>query len=300
MKINLIKNDFGTTKNFIITVLSCVACTFIMAFGVSIFLVPQKIAAGGFTGLATLINYITGTKLSVGAIVFLLNLPLFILSTKNLGSKFGLLSIISTISYTVFIDVVKVLSITPTLIEAIQDKTLCVIYGSVLLGAGLGSIVKMGGSTGGSDMLANLIVNKINFAKIGFSVFAIDATVIAASFFVYKDFQAPLYAFIATFLSAKIIDYIIEGGKINKVYYIFSDKAEEIGEEIVKKLKRGATIWSGTGIYTKKERQVLMCLVLRSQSGSLKSLIKQVDPKAFLFCTNSTEAFGEGFTPMNK
>ncbi|MGI6701270.1 MAG: YitT family protein [Christensenellales bacterium] len=289
---------FETKKQFIASALTCIAGAAIMSFSIILFLAPMKIPVGGFTGIATVLSTSGIIKLSIGALTLIMNIPLFLFSYRHLGSRFGVLSIISTLVFTISMDVFSNIKAFQNFSAQMTDMALSAVYGATIHGIGLGLIIRAGGSTGGSDMLANVIGRKFHTHNIGYIIFIIDFIVILMSGLVFKSYILPLYAFLTTFLTSKVIDYLIEGGKRTKVYYIFSEKIEEISAAILADLKRGVTAFKGTGMYTRKERNMIVCLINRTQTNSLKKLVKNIDKNAFIFAVNAHEAFGEGFTPI--
>jgi len=298
MKSELIKKII---KNHLTgSIVMCFAGSVVMSFGLILFLAPMKIPVGGFTGIATILSTSGIVPLSIGILTLLMNIPLFIFSYNQIGSRFGVLSLISTLIYTITMDL---FSRVPAFIDfsnQLHDVALSAVYGSIVYGLGLGLIIKAGGSTGGSDMLAYVIGKKIHRPSVGFIIFAIDFLVIALSGIVFKSYITPLYAFLTSFMTSKVVDYLIEGGKRSKVFYIFSDKVEEISKAIIEELHRGATAFKGTGMYTHKERNMIICLINRTQTSLLKKIVKKIDERAFLFISNVNEAIGEGFSPMDQ
>lgn len=294
---NMLKKWIGK-NNLLGSIVICCFGAVAMAFAITVFLAPMKIPVGGFTGIATILSTSGLIKISIGTLTLLLNVPLFLFSYRSLGSRFGILSIIATVVYTMAINL---LELSPTLVHfasQMTDKSLATVYGASVYGLGLGLIIRMGGSTGGNDMVANLLSEKIGKANIGNVIFGIDFFVILMSAIVFRDFLAPLYAFLTSFLSAKVVDYVIEGGKSSKAYFIFSQHYQEIGQAIMGELGRGVTSFKGLGMYTNAERQMLLCLVFRSQAVMMKRIVKNIDPQAFMFATDVSEAFGYGFTPF--
>ncbi len=282
------------------SILICCFGAIAMAFSITVFLAPMQIPVGGFTGIATILSTSGLIKISIGTLTLLLNIPLFLFSYRSLGSRFGVLSIVSTIVYTMAINLLEHSSGLAHLALQMTDKALATVYGASVYGLGLGLIIRMGGSTGGNDMVANLLSEKVGKANIGNVIFGIDFFVILMSAIVYKSFLAPLYAFLTSFLSAKVVDYVIEGGKSSKAYFIFSHNYQEIGQAIMEKLGRGVTSFKGLGMYTNAERQMLLCLVIRSQAAMMKNIVKNIDTQAFMFATDVSEAFGYGFTPFEQ
>lgn len=271
-----------------------------MSLAITLFLGPMKIPVGGFTGIATILSTSGLIKLSIGLITLLMNIPLFLFSYRYLGSRFGILSIISTLIYTVTMDLFSRIGVFINFSSQINDMALATIYGASVYGIGLGLIIRAGGSTGGSDMLANIISRRFNRHNVGFIIFSIDFIVILMSGIVFRSYITPLYAFLTSFLTSKVVDYLVDGGKRSKAYYIFTDKAEEISKAIIGEMNRGATCFKGIGMYTHKERNMILCLVFRTQTAQLKKIVKDIDNRAFMFSCNVQEAFGEGFTPFDK
>ncbi len=291
---------WGTKKQIAGSILTCALGAMVMSLALTVFLAPMKIPVGGFTGIATILSTSGIIKLSIGIITLIMNVPLFLFSYRQLGSRFGVLSIISTLIYTITMDLFARI---PALIEfsaEINDVALSTVYGASVYGLGLGLIIRTGGSTGGSDMLANVISRRFNKHNVGALIFGIDFIVIFMSGIVFKSYIAPLYAFLTSFLTSKVVDYLIEGGKRSKVFYIFTSKVEEISAAIIKDLHRGATNFKGTGMYTHLERNMILCLVFRTQATTLRKIVKNLDPHAFIFASNVHEAFGEGFTPFEE
>jgi uncharacterized membrane-anchored protein YitT (DUF2179 family) len=183
---------------------------------------------------------------------------------------------------------------------AALDKTLALVYGSAFFGVGLGMVIKVGGSTGGSDMLGNYISTRFHVQRIAGIIFCIDASVILLSAIVFRSISAPLYAFLASFLSAKVMDYIVEGKKASRAYYIFSDKHKEIADALLHGLGRGVSGINTTGMYTNQERKMLLCIVLPAQIPLLRGIVMDIDAKAFIFGTNVHETFGQGFADIHE
>lgn len=268
----------------------------LLSAGFSLFLVPLNVAPGGFGGLAALISHLfwesAGVELPVGLLTLLLNIPLYLIAFKKLGNKHGIYSILGVLLYSLFIDLFAM--VYPHLELEQIDSMLSIVYGGVLSGIGLGLIIKMGATTGGSDMLAIIIVSKIKWVSVGTVLLIVDAAVVAMSIFIY-DLTSALYAFIAIFLTTVLVDYVVEGTRSAKAYYIITDKAEDISFSIFEVIGRGATLFPAKGMYTRSDKDVLLCIVTRTQIAELKSIVKHTDPFAFMFSTSVKEVIGEGF-----
>ena len=282
--------------DYTVSIILLFAGTFLMALGFSLFLVPIQIAPGGFSGLASLIVFslkgIGITFVPTGMLTLAMNIPLYLLAIKKLGGRFGLYSVIGVILFTVFIDVVALFE--PLLNIDTSDKMLSAVYGGVIMGLGLGLVIRIGGSTGGSDMLSIVISNRFPTVSVGTVIMVVDGLVVALSIFIY-GLNSALYAFIAIFLSTVLVDYVLEGTRAAKAYYIISNASEEIAENVLLKINRGVTALKAKGMYTKHDKNVLLCLVTRTQVAELRRIVHAIDPTAFMFSTSVKEVIGEGF-----
>lgn len=260
--------------------------TFITALGLVLFLVPNKIAAGGVSGLATVIYYVF--KFKVGLTMLALNVPLFLFGLKELGIRFGLKTLYGTVTLSFFIDLIS-----PYLKPPTHDLLLASIYGGIVTGLGLGIVFKFGGTTGGTDLAARLIHRYLKIS-VGQSLLFIDASVIALAAMVF-NVELALYAFLVVFLTAKVIDLVQEGEGFAKAALVISNKNKEIGEMIMRDLDRGVTYLQGRGGFTGQNKEVLLVVVTRSEVSRLKQLVAKTDPKAFVIVSSVNEALGEGF-----
>lgn len=253
--------------------------------GYNLFLVPNQIAAGGFTGIAQLINSFTNWP--VGAISLAMNIPLFFFSMKSLGLRFGIRSLIATIGLSMLLDYMKVPTVT-------DDLLLSAVYGGLFCGFGFGLILRGSATTGGTDMLASLIHRLIPRIRVSIAIFAIDALVILASAFVF-DMVRAMYALICTLLCNIVVDFVLEGPNSSHSFFIISDKSEEIAQRILKELDRGVTALKGMGMYSGTEKLVLLCVVSRMETPHMRRIVFSTDPKAFVISSKAHETFGEGF-----
>lgn len=278
----------------------------IMAFANRAFLNIYDIVPGGFTGLALIINGTVLPAVPAGLMSIVFNIPLFIIGWRILGNKFGFLTLCGTLFYSVFIDVLPLLlpllnidlnALTENAATGAPDYLLATIYGGVLFGVGYGLIIRNGSSTGGTDLLANIIQGKKPSFSFGTLLLMIDGIVVLLSGIAF-GFNKALYAFITIFLSSRIADYIIDGKRGTRAYYIITDKAKELNAAISEKLQRGATALRGRGMYSGADKDVLLCIVFRTQAQELKKIVSQTDPHAFLFSSNVNETYGEGFKPL--
>lgn len=253
--------------------------------GLNLFLVPNKIAAGGISGIATIFYYIF--KLPLGVSIAALNVPLFIFGVKIVGKTFAIRTAYSLILYSVLAEVIP--------IPDNHDIFLGCVYGGVLMGAGIGLVVRVGGSTGGTDMAARMLSAATKNISIAACMFALDFVVIAAAGALFEA-TAALYAIASLYVSAKLIDFLTVGLSEAKAFYIISDKSDEIAAAIMKQMDRGVTSLKAKGVYSGKDRNVLLCVLQwRTEGPRLKRLVKSIDEKAFVIVADVKEVLGEGF-----
>ena len=253
-----------------------------------LFLVPNNIAPGGLTGIATILNYLFG--LPVGITSMVLNLPLFMIGYKAMGRTFVIRSFVATILFSVAIDLIKLPPLT-------DDVLLGSVYGAILLGVGLGLIMRGGATTGGSDMIARMVHNRFPFITVGTFLFIVDCIVILAAAFTMSA-RAALYALICIFVSAKAVDLVLAGMGSAKACFIISNNYEKIARRIMEELERGATILSGIGAYSGEKRGVLISVVSRAEVVPVKRIVREEDEKAFVFIADTHETLGEGFSNL--
>ena len=268
-------------KNVLLILVGLIFC----ALGFNLFLIPNNIAAGGFTGIAQLINSVTGFP--VGTIALILNVPLFLVSMKSLGLRFGVRSLAATIGFSLLLDNLHVPVIT-------HDLWLSTVYGGLVSGLGFGLILRGSATTGGTDMLASLIHRLIPSIRVSVGMFIIDGLVILASDFVY-DTAAAMYALICILISNVVIDFVLEGPNSSHSFFIISDKSDEIAARIMQELDRGVTGLEGMGMYSHQHKRVLLCVVSRMETVTLRRIVFSVDPKAFVISAKAHDTYGEGF-----
>lgn len=249
------------------------------------FLVSNQIAPGGLTGVATIFNYLF--DLPVGITSMVLNLPLFLMGYKAMGKAFVFRSLIATVLFSVCIDLIKLPPVT-------DDVLLGAVYGAILLGIGLGLILRGGATTGGSDMIARMVHNRFPVITVGAFLFLVDCLVILAAAFTMSA-RAALYALICIFISAKAVDLVLAGMGSAKACFIITNQAREISDRILADLERGATALSATGMYSGEGRTVLISVVSQREVLQLKRIVREMDQKAFVFITDTHETLGEGF-----
>lgn len=253
------------------------------------FLVPNNIAPGGLTGVATILNYIFG--LPVGTVTLVMNVPLFLIGYRSMGKVFAFRSLAATVLFSLLIDILPIRPIS-------RDPLLGTLFGGVLLGIGLGLILRGGATTGGTDMIARMVHRRFPFVTVGMFLFALDCVVVLGAAVAIGTEQA-LYAFISIYASSKVIDAVMMGFGGNKACFIMTDKWESVTQRLMKETGRGVTHLDARGAYTGKERPVVLCVAARQEIMSVKRIVQEEDEKAFMFITDAHEALGEGFSRLD-
>lgn len=258
----------------------------IMAIGVSLFLLPNQLSTGGFSGIATIIYYYFNIPLGLANII--LNIPLFIIALYKLGLKFIGKSIVGTVSLSIFIDLFDQFS------SLTSDRFLACIYGGIIIGFGTAIILKMGSSTGGTDLVSNVVRGYKPTIKMGHVITAMDILIVVLNVLAFGKIEIGLYSAIAIFLMGKIIDVVFEGINFTKMLIIISDKSEEISKKI-QELERGVTGLHGQGMYTGGEKLVLICATPRKDVAKVRKIAQEIDTNSFIIITNAREVYGKGF-----
>lgn len=261
----------------------------IASAGFSFFILPCALVSGGVSGIAVIINHLLGV--SVGIINLGINVPLFLLARKKLGKKFLLKSLIGTVLMSVFIDAL------PQIDFAQSDMLLAAIFGGMLIGIGLALCFTVGGSTGGIDIITKLILDKYPNFSTGNMILILDGIIIAASMLV-MGVEGGLYSLLTVIISSKTIDLITSGYSQAKLYWIISDKSEEISRKIMVELGRGVSFIEVTGAFSQVKKNAIICLVGRQDVIKLKQIIKKADSTSFTFVLPAAEVLGNGFLKL--
>lgn len=281
------KRNIIKTRDFISDFFRIAIGTIIMAAGLELFLIPNQLSTGGFSGIAIIIYYLL--KIPVGTTIFLLNIPLFIIAYFKVGKEFFAKAVIGTIFLSIFLNAFEKIN------PITEDRILAFIYGSVIVGIGTAMVLKVNGSTGGTDLLANIIRSFKPHLKTGSLIVALDTIIVIANTFFFKDIEVGLYSALAIYILGKILDIFFEGINFTKMLIIISPKWEEISKKINEELRRGTTALYGEGMYTKEEKKLLLCIMSRSEIVEARKLIEEIDPTAFVIISNAREVYGKGF-----
>ena len=266
---------------YIQIVLGCV----LGALAYPMFLTPYAIAPGGITGVATILNYLF--SLPVGLTSLALNVPLFIMGYRLLGRIFAFRSLVATILFSLLIDWLPV-SAFPA------DTLLSAVFGGVLLGIGIGLILRGSATTGGSDLIAKMIHAHFQHISVGVILFAIDFCVVISAAFLITP-KAALYALITIFIAARIVDTVVQGFERHKACYIITSHDAAIKQKLMENLQRGLTILNAKGGFSNADRPVILCIITAQELARLKLIVRMEDENAFVFITAANEVLGEGF-----
>lgn len=261
----------------------------LMGIGIHAFMKPAEIAPGGASGLALLVNHLTG--LPVGLLTLALNVPLLILAWFYLNHHFA----VTTAAVSVLCSAVLDLAVTPFCPAYLGDRLLGSLYGGVLVGGGMALIFLTGTTTGGTDIVGYLLQKKHPHISIGRALLLVDGVILLLSVFVYGNMEAALFGLVSLYAQTRMIDSILYGGNAGSMATIITGKPEEIAARVIRELDRTATLLPAKGAYSKQDVSVLLCTVRRSQFGRLKRIVYEEDPKAFVTATETSEILGEGF-----
>lgn len=277
-------------KGILIYLYITIGCV-VTAFGIDVFLASNKLAAGGVSGFATALNYLTG--FGIGTITLLLNIPIFILGVWQEGKSFGVKTLYATIMLSVFLDLFGMVPVIT------RDLFLASVFGGMMSGAGLGLIFRQQATTGGTDIIAKVLHKRFSYLSVGKVLLVIDVMVVVFATLIFNDLQTGLYSAIALFVSSKVIDIILEGIDYAKIAFIISDHYEQISTAIVHEVNRGATIINGAGCYSKAPKNTIMCTLRNREIPHLKEVVWKHDKNAFMIVSDAREVLGEGFKNTN-
>ena len=274
-------------KKYIYEIFFIMIGTMAMAVGTSLLLLPNQLSSGGFSGIATITYYLFHWRM--GYVILALNIPFFILAFIRIGKDFVIKSILGTAFLSFFIDLFD-------RYEALtSDRFLACIYGGILIGIGTSFILKVGASTGGSDMVSYIVKSFSPNFSTGNLIVLFDAIVITLNVICFKQLEIGLYSAISIYLMGKVIDIVFEGVGFSKMILIVSKEYEQISKEIEDKIERGTTGIYSKGMYTNEEKMTLMCIASRREIIKIKQIANQIDPKSFIIISNVREVYGKGF-----
>jgi uncharacterized membrane-anchored protein YitT (DUF2179 family) len=278
-----------TTRKIIQRIMLITIGAALMAVGLEIFLVPNHVIDGGIVGISIMLSYLTGWKL--GIFIFILNIPFFFIGYKQIGKTFALSTLYGII----------ILSIGTTLLHPVpaftQDILLATVFGGIVLGIGVGMVIRYGGSLDGTEILAILFNKKLPFS-VGEIIMFFNLFILGSAGFVFS-WDRAMYSLIAYFVAYKTIDITITGLDESKSVWIISDNSKEIGEAIMNRLGRGVTYINGEGAYSGDHKKVIFCVINRLEEAKLKEIVTESDENAFLAVADIAEVRGGRFKKRN-
>ena len=281
-KLSILKNEQLTAY------LQIILGSLIGAVAYPLFLVPNHIAPGGLTGIATVLNFLF--QWPVGTVSLIMNIPLFILGYKSMGRIFAFRSLFATILFSLLIDIIPLPALT-------SDPLLGSLFGGILLGVGLGLIIRGGATTGGTDMIARMVHSRFQHISVGALLTGIDCVVVLLAG-IFIEMEYALYALISIYVAGKMVDIVMMGFTTDKACYVISNQYESIKQQIVTRMDRGVTVLHAEGGYSGEKRPILLCVMSAQEIGMLKALVRTVDENAFVFITEAHEVLGEGFRKL--
>ncbi len=272
----------------------------IQAVSLRIFFVPANLASGGVSGIAQLINYFT--EWPIGLMVLVGNIPLFVLGWRFLGGRrFALRTAVAIVTYSLLTDLLLKIPgfiyYSDILINDLKgDIFLNSLYGAIISGIGYGLVYRARGTSGGSDILAR-ILNKWRGISMTQSYLMVDTLVILSAGFIF-GWKEALYAMITLYVSGLVAETVLEGGGTVRTAMIVTNQPEDISARVMEDLERGVTVLEGTGAFTGASKPVLYCVISRAEVATLKTIVHEIDPEAFMVIGVAHEALGEGFKPL--
>lgn len=303
--VNILLKEKPFTREWFKTYALLIGGAFVLALGYSCFMAPYKIVPGGIYGITIVLQHKWGFPIGMAALCF--NLPLSLLGLKVLGSDFGVKTFICFILVAVFSDSIPAILLTmmgepiPTDPMVALDPfrlgdevLLACIFGGVVMGTGVGMILKTRASSGGTDVLSN-ILHKWTHRPLGQLQMSVDSCIVIFGFLMFQDWKVPMYSWLSIFLMGKTIDMILLGFNNEKSFFIISDKVEEIRTYILNDLHRGGSIVPIQGMYNRVEKEMIMTMINRRQMATLQQAIYKIDPNAFVTIFDANQILGKGF-----
>lgn len=261
----------------------------LVSVGLEIFLVPNNIIDGGITGLSIMFSHITGIKL--GVFLFVFNLPFLMIGYKQIGKTFAISTLFG----------VAVMSVGTALLTTVpsltQDLLLSAVFGGIIVGIGVGLVIRAGGSLDGTEIVAILLTKKSPFS-VGEVVMFFNIFILGSAGFVF-GWDRAMYSLIAYYIAYKMIDLTMVGLEQSRSVWIISDYPDEIGDALSARLGRGVTYLSGEGGYSGDDKKVIFCVITRLEEAKLKSIVEEIDESAFLAIGHIHDVSGGRFKKKN-
>ncbi len=286
-RIEKLRKEGAPWKKLVFDYAVITIASFVYAVGVTLFLDPNSLAPGGITGIAIILNRLTG--LETGTWMMLINIPILLLGVWKFGLRFILSTLYCTVMMSWFTNLLIPVGVATT------DPLLASLAGATLMAVSMGWVFKAGATTGGTDIIIKVLRLKVPHLKTGMLFFLTDIVIVAASAFVFQDLDKALYAGITVIVTSLVLDLVLYGRDGAKLIYIISDHSEKITKRLLEELDLGVTHVQGSGAYSGKEKNVIMCVAKKQIAPKAEEVVREEDPMAFMIVTSATEIYGEGY-----
>ncbi len=273
----------GQIRDYVVITVSCL----VYAAGISLFLDPNSLAPGGVTGVSIILNRITGVE--TGTLILLINIPILILGILKFGVKFILSTLYATALTSAFTNLLVPIG------ALTQEPFIAALAGSSLMALAMGWIFKAGATTGGTDIIVKVLRLRYPHLKTSSLFLIIDACIVTASAFIFRDIDKAVYAGLTVFLTSVMLDWVLYGRDEAKLIYIISDESSVITKRLLEELDLGVTHIQAVGAYSGKEKNVIFCAIRKQLAPKAESVVKEEDPLAFMIVTSASEIYGEGY-----
>lgn len=270
-------------KNIILCAAGCV----LVAVAISLFLEPNKIAPGGVSGIAIMLNHVTGV--GVGVLTLVINIPLMIIGFIKLGRMFAVSTALCIAVSSVLTDLLAKLS------PLTEDKLLAALAGGALFAIGLALVFKTGATTGGTDIVIRLLRLKYRHIKSGVIFFMVDGAISLISGLVFKSADLALYAVLSLSVTTIVMDIVLYGSDEAKLVFIITQKQDDLVSLILEHLDGGASILNARGAYSGEDKRIILCAIRKQLLPKLEELTLKEDKDSFMIVTSASEIYGEGF-----
>ena len=278
-------------KNGMQNALCIVVGTMLMVLGMAVFTVPNRLAPGGVSGLATALHELV--PLPIGAVSLIINIPIFLIAWRMFGFRKLALTGLATLLFSVLLDLVS-----PYLLSYTGNRLLSSLFGGVLLGAGIGVMFIRGITSGGTDLISLILKKPFPHIPSGTMLVVIDSFVILIAVLIFKDIEVALYSAVTIYIQGKVIDAIQQGVDYAKIVLIITDKPQEILQKLAIEKGRGVTEFDAKGGFSGQKKAVLMTVARRAELADTLRTVKMIDPRAFTILHDATEVHGEGFKEL--
>lgn len=286
-RIEKLRKEGAPWKKLVFDYVVITIASFVYAVGVTLFLDPNSLAPGGITGVAIILNRLTG--LETGTWMMLINIPILLLGVWKFGLRFILSTLYCTVMMSWFTNLLIPVGVATT------DPLLASLAGATLMAVSMGWVFKAGATTGGTDIIIKVLRLKVPHLKTGMLFFLTDIVIVAASAFVFQDLDKAMYAGITVIVTSLVLDLVLYGRDGAKLIYIISDHSEKITKRLLEELDLGVTHVQGSGAYSGKEKNVIMCVAKKQIAPKAEDVVREEDPMAFMIVTSATEIYGEGY-----